>query len=267
MAYLTVEDNKQVYFEDYGSGDTAIVLIHAWGMSSRTWDSVLLPLLDAGHRVITIDHRGCGRSDHDFADLSISAIASDVAKLVEDRGLNKVVLNGWSLGGAVATQAAHLLGDRCAGMVLTAGATPVYTQKPDLDLGGAADDVRGIVAAMNADRVNFLSQLSHAVCAKPVSSEMTDWMSDIFIASSARSSSTLGELADIDQREILLDLNVPILSYVCGQDGFVAPGIARWVVENHPRAEGVELPDSGHAPFIEEPEAYMDALKQFLAGL
>ena len=120
MAYLAVEGDKRIYYEDHGEGDTALVLIHGWGMNSRVWDGVLMPLLDAGQRVIVTDHRGCGRSDHDFADLGIAAIASDVARLVQERGVARAVLNGWSLGGAVATQAAHDLGDRCVGLILTA---------------------------------------------------------------------------------------------------------------------------------------------------
>ena len=40
MGYLAREDNKNVYYESYGSGDSAVVLIHGWGMSGRTWDHV-----------------------------------------------------------------------------------------------------------------------------------------------------------------------------------------------------------------------------------
>jgi pimeloyl-[acyl-carrier protein] methyl ester esterase len=267
MAYLNVADSHRVYYEDHGSGARAVFLIHGWGMNARVWDGVLLALLDAGHRVVVMDHRGCGRSDHDFADLGIRAIAGDVVKIVEALGITGVVLNGWSLGGAVATYAAEALGDRCCGLVLTAGASPIYTQKPDLELGGTADDVVATVAAINADRINFLSQLSHAVCAKPVSEQLTDWMARCFIDSSARASSTLGELAHLDQREILLGLDIPVLSFICGQDGFVAPGISQWVADNHPRARGVSFPESGHAPFIEEKDAYLDELQRFLASL
>ncbi|MFT4766880.1 MAG: non-heme chloroperoxidase [Glaciecola sp.] len=267
MAYLTVDGNYRVYYEDHGHGDMALLLIHGWGMSSRVWDGVLIPLLDAGYRVVTMDHRGCGRSDHDFEDLGIEAIASDVVKLATSLGLKKVVLNGWSLGGAVATQAAHDLGSSCAGLILTAGASPIYTQKPDLNLGGTADDVVATVAAIDADRINFLSGLSHAVCAKPVTEKLTDWMADCFIESAARASSTLGELAHLDQRDILLALDLPVLSFICEQDGFVAPGISRWVADNHPRARGVIFPESGHAPFIEEREAYLQELHTFISSL
>jgi non-heme chloroperoxidase len=263
MARLAVDGSKSIYFEDLGAGDTALVLIHGWGMSGRCWDGILKPLLEHGLRVVTMDHRGCGRSDHDFADLSIDAIAGDVAALVDELNLKSVILNGWSLGGAVATKAASLLGSRCSALVLTAGASPIYTQKPDLPLGGTAEDVAGVVAAMDDDRVTFLAGLAHAVCAKPISDAMLAWMGDAFIASAARASSTLGELAHIDQREMLLGLDMPVLSYICGQDGFVAPEISRWVADNHPRAKGIEFPDSGHAPFIEERADYVSTLVEF----
>lgn len=265
MAFLERDDGR-IYFEDHGDGDTALVLIHGWGMDGRVWDGVLMAMLAAGQRVIVFDHRGCGRSDHDFADLGIKAIASDVAALVHERGVSRAILNGWSLGGAVATQAAHDLGDRCAGLVLTAGASPMYTQKPDLELGGTAEDVMGTVAAIDADRVNVLKGVADAVCFKPVGEQIVNWMVRSFVDSSARATATLAELAHLDQREMLLALDIPVLSFICGQDGFVAPGISQWVADNHPRAEGVSFPDSGHAPFIEEREGYLEALQRFMAN-
>ena len=109
MARLAVDGTKSIYFEDLGGAGRALIMVHGWGMDNRCWDGVILPLLAAGHRVITMDHRGCGRSDHDFADVSIAANAADIVQLVDHLGLNDVVVNGWSLGGAVATHAASLL--------------------------------------------------------------------------------------------------------------------------------------------------------------
>ncbi len=131
MGYLAREDGKQVYFEDYGTGDQAVVLVHGWGMNLRVWDYSLPALVAAGHRVVLIDHRGCGESSKDFADMGIDAIAGDVVALVEHLGLNKVVLNGWSLGGAVVVAAASRLAARCAGLVLTCGATQCVSMASD----------------------------------------------------------------------------------------------------------------------------------------
>ena len=267
MSYLTREGNKQVYYESHGTGDTAIVLVHGWGMSGRAWDPVLPALREAGHRVVIIDHRGCGQSDKDFGDLSIKAIAGDVVALVAELGLAGVVLNGWSLGGAVVVEAADQLGETCQGLVLTCGASPIYTQKPDLPLGGTDEDMAGTLAALNADRVNFLEGLSKVVCVKEVGPNIEHWFWQIFLQASPLAGVTLGELAQTDQRAKLSGLDMPVLSFVGSEDGFVAPPICRWVGDNHPRATVVEYEGVGHAPFIEEKDRYISDLLAFLDSI
>ena len=263
MAYLQREDNKRVYYEDYGSGPCAIVLVHGWGMSVRTWDHVLPALSAAGLRVVLLDHRGCGQSDKDFEDMSIEAIASDLVALVDVLALEKVVLNGWSLGGAVVVDAAARLGGRCNGLVLTSGATPVYVEKPDFPHGGTQADMKATLTALSTDRVNFLHGLSQIICATDVSAHIEDWFWQIFLQSSPVASATLAKLAMLDQRDMLKSLDLPILSFVGSEDGFVAPPICRWVGEHHAQARVVEFEGVGHAPFIEAQAQYLEELLQF----
>ena len=264
MSYLATTCGGNVYYESYGAGDSAVILVHGWGMSVRSWDHALPHLVAKGHRVILLDHRGCGQSDKDFADMSITAIAQDVVALVGQLGLTRVVLNGWSLGGAVVVDAAALLEEVCVGLVLTGGATPAYTQKPDFPHGGTDDDMQATLAALAQDRVNFLNGLSQIICAKEVSPEIENWFWQIFLQSSPLAAATLGELADLDQRDLLAGLTMPILSFVGDQDSFVAPDICRWVGDNNPNAEVVEFEGVGHAPFIEAQEDYLVALDGFL---
>lgn len=266
MAYLE-RDNGRVYYEDHGKGKRAIFLLHGWGMSVRVWDTVMLRLLEEGYRVVLMDHRGCGESDKDFDDMSIGAIAGDALSLIEALDLPRVVVNGWSLGGAVAVEAAHRLAERCEGLALTCGASPIYTQKPDLALGGTSADMAATVQAMSDDRITFLDGLSKAVCAKPVGASIEHWMWRMFTQSSPRAISTLAELDTLDQRAILAGLELPILSYVGGQDGFVAPDICRWVGDNNANARLVEMPECGHAPFVEERVRYLEELVGFLDTL
>ncbi|KHK88599.1 alpha/beta fold hydrolase, partial [Novosphingobium malaysiense] len=81
MAYLET-DSRRCYFEHHEGANLPVLLVHAWAMSTRVWDSTLSALLDAGHEVIAFDQRGCGRSDKDFDDFSISALASDALAIV-----------------------------------------------------------------------------------------------------------------------------------------------------------------------------------------
>ncbi len=265
MSSLQREDGKHIYYEDYGSGDSAVILVHGWGMSVRVWDYTLPALSAAGHRVVMLDHRGCGQSSKDFSDMGIEAIAGDVVALVEHLGLERVVLNGWSMGGAVVVSAASQLGDRCSGVVLTCAAPPCYLQKPDYGHGGTDDALAETLAAMAADRVNFLAGLSAGVFASEVSQQVVDWCWNIFLQSSPLAAQSLGELGPLDQRDTLAALQVPILSYVGGQDAVVDPAVCRSVADYGSDVTLVECASSGHAPFIEESELYHRELLAFAA--
>ena len=81
MAYLSVDGDRRIYYEHYFGGAPRVVLAHGWGMGCRVWDGTVARLQDAGVGVVTYDQRGCGRSDKDFADVSIEALGGDLAAL------------------------------------------------------------------------------------------------------------------------------------------------------------------------------------------
>jgi non-heme chloroperoxidase len=248
MAYLERDNDGRIYYESYGRGDSAVVLVHGWGMGLRAWDYSLQALLKAGYRVVALDHRGCGASDKDFADMGIDAIAGDVVGLVDALELNRVVLNGWSLGGA--------------GLVLTCGATPVYLQKSDFPHGGTDQALADTLAAMGADRVNFLAALSQGVCASAVSDRVVSWMWQMFMQASPQAATTLAELGPLDQRSALASLRIPILSFVGGKDAVVDP--CRSVGTFNAGARIIEYEHAGHAPFIDETARYNADLINFI---
>jgi pimeloyl-ACP methyl ester carboxylesterase len=264
MAYLERENGRRVYYEDNGSAERTVILIHGWGMSLRMWDGNLPALLQAGYRVVALDHRGCGQSDKDFDDMSISAIAGDVTALVQTLGLSRVALNGWSLGGAVAVEAAASPDTRCAALVLTCGATPAYLQKPDYPHGGTEEALAETLEAMAADRANFLRGLSEGVCARETSEATIQWMWQIFMDASPLAARSLAELGPLDQRSTLASLQLPILSFVGGCDQIVDPAVCRSVADYHDNTQIVEFEAAGHAPQLEEPAGYQEALTAFL---
>src|ERR1700749_5147721 len=114
MSYLTIKpQNERVYFEQQLGVKRTMVFAHGWGMSCRVWDTVAAGIIDRGYGVMTFDQRGCGRSDKSFTRVSVGTIAEDLVTLIDEQELSDVVLNGWSLGGAVVVEAAHRLGARC----------------------------------------------------------------------------------------------------------------------------------------------------------
>ncbi|WP_181781658.1 alpha/beta fold hydrolase [Pseudonocardia pini] len=266
MAFLE-RDGKNVYYEHHrGSGGRAVVLVHSWGASSECWDTTLIALLKAGHEVVLLDHRACGRSDRDFDDVSVAAIGSDIAALVRHLGLHRPVLNGWSLGGAAVVAASAELGDAISGVVLTGAATPRYTPTDGWPHGGAAADTEAMIAAMGADRAATMRMIANAAVAKPLSDDLMQSLWLQFLASGARAPDTLRTLIDSDQREILANLTVPVLSLHGTDDAFVPLAGARAGIELCRDGRLVELPGVGHTPFLEDPATYQAELLRFLAA-
>lgn len=264
MAYLDVEDGRRIYFEHIGGRGRPVLNIHGWAMSVRAWDSVQPTLSERGHAVVAFDQRCCGQSDKDFHESSILASAGDAVALVDHLGLDGVVLNGWSLGGAIAVETGRRLGSRCAGLILTCGATPRYTQAEGFPHGGTADDVRAMAGAIKPNRAAFLHGLSRAVCAKPVGEPTEDWMWQIFLQASPGADSALGELATLDQRETLAALDVPVLSIVGTADAITPPGIGETAAAIARQGRLERLEGCGHAPMVEDNEGYCAAVTAFL---
>ncbi len=270
MAYFFTEDNKRIYYELYygGSRDITVVLSHGWGMSSRVWVNTLSFLLDAGYSVLVYDQRACGKSDKDFRDVTIGSLGADLANLCSHLSLEKVVLNGWSLGGAVVVEAAAKMGRTLAGLVLTAGATPRYTRAEDFSYGGNFEDVVATVAAVRADRINFLKGLYFEnVFAKDVGDEVCQWAWGIALEASPAADASLLDLGQIDQRKLMEGLSVSSLVVVGTLDGVADPDIGRYSASCLQNAHLVEMSGCGHAPFLEEADSYHKELLEYLNSL
>src|SRR2546429_9066902 len=85
------------YYEDHGSGPVA-VLMHGWPLSGSSWEKQTAALLAAGHRVITYDRRGFGRSSKPATGYNYDTFAADLDRLLTTLDLSNVDLVGFSMG-------------------------------------------------------------------------------------------------------------------------------------------------------------------------
>ncbi|WP_328307074.1 alpha/beta fold hydrolase [Streptomyces sp. NBC_00442] len=114
MAFATVRGNRLSY-EDHGAG-RPLVFLHGWGTSGRVWDAQAADLM-ADHRVITLDWRGCGRSDRPATGYTIAEVTRDVLEFLDVLGLERPVLIGSSIAGAFLVEAALAAPDRLGAIV------------------------------------------------------------------------------------------------------------------------------------------------------
>ncbi len=90
-----------IHVEESGIGEPALVFLHYWGGSSRTWRGVI-ERLGGEPRCIALDQRGWGASTATDGRYDLSAMADDVEAVTRQLGITRYVLVGHSMGGKVA---------------------------------------------------------------------------------------------------------------------------------------------------------------------
>ena len=160
MGMLTVgKENStsiDLYYEDHGSG-SPVVLIHGWPLSGASWEKQTAALLAAGHRVITYDRRGFGRSSQPGVGYNYDTFAADLDKLLTKLKLTKVALVGFSMGSGEVTRYLGKYGSkRVRKAVLIGTLGPYLVKRADNPEGVDQAVFDGIKAAIRADRPAFL---------------------------------------------------------------------------------------------------------------
>jgi non-heme chloroperoxidase len=163
MASITVGTEGaapiDLYYEDHGQGP-AVVLLHGWPVDSRSWEPQILPLLQAGHRVITYDRRGFGRSSRPTTGYDFDTLSQDLATLLEALDVRGAVLVGFSLGtGELVRYIGRHGTNRLRGAVIIESLAPSFAKSDDNPWGVDAAGVAGVQQAIAADRYAWLTGL------------------------------------------------------------------------------------------------------------
>jgi pimeloyl-ACP methyl ester carboxylesterase len=99
-----------------GDGETTVLMVHCWMCQGDFWDAQV-PVVAQRFRAIVVDLPGHGDAGDDRESWSIAGYGADIADLIKDLDLERVVLVGHSMGGPVSLRAAALAGDRVIGVI------------------------------------------------------------------------------------------------------------------------------------------------------
>jgi non-heme chloroperoxidase len=147
-----------LYYEDLGSGP-AVVLIHGWPLSGASWEKQTAALLAAGHRVITYDRRGFGRSSKPSVGYDYDTFAADLNSLLTTLSLDDVALVGFSMGsGEVMRYLGKYGAERVRKAVMIGTLGPWLVKTADNPEGVDASVFEGIKAAIRQDRPAFITE-------------------------------------------------------------------------------------------------------------
>jgi pimeloyl-ACP methyl ester carboxylesterase len=251
-------DGERIYYESVGDGEPTLVLCHGAGGNHAVWYQQV-PVFARHRRVITWDHRGFGRSTARGGPTRPELAVHDLGAVLATAGVaGSIDLVGQSMGGWTALGFALAEPARVRRLVLAD--TPGGIVTPELaaalrSLGPSplnAEAVLGRHPALGASLVArdparaYLYQMLGAF-GEPELPKIGAALFGTVVADPA--------LAALANR---------VLFVVGAEDALFPPAAIRASAAKIPGARVVEIPDAGHSPYFEQPDAWNRAVAAFL---
>jgi non-heme chloroperoxidase len=221
VPYITVgkenSGNINLYYEDHGSGKP-VVLIHGYPLNGASWEKQVSALLAAGHRVITYDRRGFGKSSQPTTGYNYDTFAEDLHKLVSQLELKDFALAGFSMGGGEVARYIGKYGSKGVSKAVFISSVPPFLLKTADNPEGVDGSVfGGIQKAVAADRYAFFTEFfknfynTDLLLGKRVSEEVVQASWNVAAGSSATASLACVPTWHEDFRNDLARVDVPTL--------------------------------------------------------
>ncbi|WP_035797921.1 alpha/beta fold hydrolase [Kitasatospora mediocidica] len=254
----------ELSLRESGTG-TALVLLHAFPLSARMWQAQLdgLPGPDgSAARVLAPDFPGFGAGAPSADPPSLDLLADGVARLLDDRGIDRAVVGGLSMGGYVALAFARRHPDRLRGLLLA-------DTKASADTEAARVNRERIAAAVLArDSVRLLAEerLESTLLGPAAAPELVAAVRALIAAATPAGVAWAQRAmaARPDSFEVLAGLRVPAAVLVGAQDALTPPEDARAMVRALPDARLTVIEGAGHLSALEAPQAFDAAVRELL---
>jgi len=267
---LAVGDGRQVHVRDEGPRDAPIVLLHGSNADLHTWQA-WTDALSADYRVVRFDQRGHGLTGPAAdADYSIEAFAGDIDAVVDALGVERFVLAGNSMGGAIAMQYAIASPDRLDGLVLVDASGAPIERDADGNIAFKLAAMPGVGSVMSQVLPRSLVErsLSQSVSnQKIVTGEAVDryWELARYPGNRDATRARFSTPRSAFSAEQVAQTDVPTLVMWGEEDKLIPYEAAGWYMDHLPDATLAAYPGIGHLPMEEAPERSAADLQQWLA--
>lgn len=280
-----VELGTPVHVIDHGGSGQLMILVHGLEGSALNWAAVG-PYLAQGRKVIAPDLAGFGITPPGSRGSSVEANAQLVVELIEREGNGPAIVVGNSMGGLVsilaAVEAPHLV-DR---MILVDPALPVRSwRKTDPEvllklagplLPGVGGQLIRVYQATHSPEEHTKESIA-MITARPDAVPPIVWESQLEMHRIRRSLDwAIPAFRDADRsisryvlnrsrfRKLIHRVSTPTLLIHGVEDRLVSVDSAQWLMEERPDWDAVFFDDVGHVPMLEVPEAFVEAVEQWL---
>lgn len=245
--------DQRIYFVERGSGGVPVVFIHGAGSSHLIWGAQVRALGDSA-RALALDLPGHYKSPGRGRD-SITAYADVVRGFLDALAIQRAIIVGHSMGGAIAQTLALTYPNRVAALALVASGarlrvSPAFLDGFRKDFDAAVDRVITHYFAANANaRLVVKSAELLRACGQRV-------VLDDFSACNS-----------FDVTERLAEISAPTL-VLCGREDAMTPlKFLEFLAAAIPQAQLAVVEGAGHHVMLEKPEVVNRALLSWIQDL
>jgi pimeloyl-ACP methyl ester carboxylesterase len=284
LRYRTVEGVDGVPLNVVEAGDPAkpgIVFVHGIGQSTLSFEHQLHSGLADEFHLVAFDLRGHGNSGKPWnreAYVDSAKWAGDLERVRVATGLVRPVLLGWSYGTLVtADYVRHYGTGGLAGIVLV-GAYGGFTPSPQAigpktTVPPEAASRMQAMQALRADQgspdlernIDASRRVARMLTAKTMPPEWVERATLLGMLLPAPAHVWMFDRS-LANEDLIPKLRLPFLVFVGGKDVNTPEAVARGLVAQVPGGRVTVFPDSGHSPFVEDPERFNRELGEFAAG-
>lgn len=211
---VLVPGRGEMFLRDSGGDGPVVMLLHGWIVSGDlNWCGAYGDLIEAGYRVLAIDHRGHGRGLRPLEPFRLRDCAADAAAALRTLGVAPALVVGYSMGGAIAQLVAREHPDVASGVVLSG--TAQHWQDPETRRVWRTMGALGLSLSLVPQ--GFWTWGLRRV-GMPVD-QRTIWTESELLRNSARDIAEAGrELGRFDSRPWLSSVNVPMATVITTRD-------------------------------------------------
>jgi len=235
-----------------------VVLLHPWFGCWQFWRRTVDALPEIETFAVDLYSLGASEGWRRFA--SPEGLAQAVGRLIDALRIDGCSVVGNSMGGIAAQALAAARGDRIGKLVLVGTGARTVGVKPDFRR--ALDEW----IAGGPDR-DFTERLVDALVARrPEAEEFEVFVDTVMGANKAFMGAVLNRAFELDLRPVLPRITASTLVIRGEHDAARTRTNVEELLAGIPKSTALEIPDAGHSPQVDSPEAFVRALRGFLLG-
>jgi 3-oxoadipate enol-lactonase len=263
---IRTSDGVRIAYDTWGARDgSPVLMIQGLGMNARAW-ALQRGAFGRSHRCIAIDNRGTGHSDAPDGPYDLVRMAQDAVEVLDAENIQSAHVVGASMGGVIAQILGVVHPDRVHSLTLACTACRHHTWRRDLLAEWAEEVTEHGMTALTDDGMRWLigSRLHRrfGVFVNVLARVLIQTKPHAFAAQVA----AILAMPD-DMRGELHTITAPTLVITGSQDTLTPLGDAEELAELIPNSRLYVLRAAAHGLMAETPNAFNDAVLQFLAEI